>query len=304
MIGAQPHHAPPARARPPYTAPRHRGCFPAVLLLLFSPIFLCGLSLVAYLLLPPPSLSIIVLGLDARPNEGFMARADTVMLISVQPRAQRVSLLSIPRDLFFDVPGYGYQRINAVNMLGEMEGEGRGPSLVAQAIERGFGFSPNRYVRLNFEAFVELIDAVGGITVDIERPIVDPQYPTPDGGTMMLRFEPGVQVLDGERALAYARTRYADDDYARAGRQQQVLLALSRRLLNPATWPAALSVFSRSLDTDLTLLDAGAALPAVVLNAGRFDRLVIDRSLITANARGQAVPNYAALADWVNERFD
>lgn len=304
MIASQPHHAPPGRSRTQRRAQWHCGCFPAALLIVFAPIFLCGLSLVLYLLLPPPSLSIIVLGLDARPNEGFMARADTVMLISVQPHAQRVSLLSIPRDLFFDVPGYGYQRINTVNMLGEMETEGRGPALVAQAIERGFGFSPNRYVRLNFEAFVELIDAVGGIVVDIERPIIDPQFPTPDGGTTTLRFEPGTQLLDGERALAYARTRYTDNDYARADRQQQVLLALSRRLLNPATWPAALSVFSRSLDTDLTLLDVGAALPAIALNAGRFDRLVIDRSFITANANGQAVPNYAALASWVNERFD
>ncbi|MFQ3565620.1 MAG: LCP family protein [Aggregatilineales bacterium] len=303
MIYPQPHHASPGPPRPQRAARRPCGCFPAALLIFFAPIFVCGLSLVAYLLLPPPSLSVMVLGLDARPNEGFMARADTIMLISVQPRVQRVSLLSIPRDLFFEVPGYGYQRINAVHMLGEVEGEGRGPALVAQAIERGFGFSPDRYVRLNFETFVELIDAVGGITVNIERPIVDPLYPTPDGGTTVLRFEAGLQILDGERALAYARTRNADDDYARAGRQQQVLLALSRRLLNPATWPAALSVFSRSLDTDLTLLDA-AALPTIALNAGRFERLVIDRSLITANARGQAVPNYAALADWVNERFD
>lgn len=273
-------------------------------LVILVPVFLCGLTLVFYLVFPPPQTDILVMGLDSREGEGWLARADSVMLVGINPALLRVSLLSIPRDLSVDTPGYGMQRINTVNMLGEMEQAGRGAALLAEAVEQNFGISIERTVRLDFHGFVELIDAVGGITIDVERAIVDNLYPTADGGVTSIRFESGVQHMDGERALIYARTRHADDDYRRAERQQQVVSALLGRLANPVYWPAALSVLNRSVDTNLTVWDMLRLAPPVILNRGRFEQLVIDRDKITATASGVAVPDYSQITPWLEGRFD
>lgn len=311
MQGSQPPYRP--AQRPIYAVPRppaqkRRGCLRNLPLLLFIvlmiPVFLCGLTLVFYLLFPPPPLDVLVLGLDAREGEGMMTRTDSIMLVGLQPARLRVSMLSIPRDLFIDVPGYGLQRINTVNVLGEMEAEGGGPELLSSAVSNSFGITPDRYARIDFQGFTDLIDAVGGVTIEVDRTIIDDAYPTADGGTMSIRFDPGTQHMDGETALIYARTRHSDDDYHRAERQQQVVTALSYKLLNPLNWPAVASVLSRSVDTDLSLFDMAAYAPTVILNAGRFEREVIDRDFITAAADGSAIPDYAALAPWLNERFD
>jgi LCP family protein required for cell wall assembly len=276
-----------------------------VLLSVFlTPVLLCGAGLVVYLIIPPAQTDILVLGVDSRDGEGWVTRADTVMIVGINPSRLHVSLLSIPRDLFVDVPGYGLQRVNTVNMLGEMESSGRGPELVAAAIEQGFGIGVERYVRLDFNGFVDLIDAVGGITIDVERAIVDTNYPTDDYGIMTIQFDPGVQHMDGERALIYARTRYADDDYRRVGRQQQIVSALLGRLVNPAYWPSALGVLHRSVDTNLTLWDMMRLAPPVLVNRGRFDQLVIDREYITATSGGAAVPDYEKIRPWLEGRFD
>lgn len=304
-VRTRPPPQPPPRPR--RSAPR-RGCasrWPLILfLLLMLPVFCCGLTLVAYIAFPPPPLDVLVLGMDARPGEGFATRTDSVMLVGLQPSSIRVSLLSIPRDLFVQVPGYGEQRVNAVNVLGEMDVPGTGAELASQAIAASFDIQPDRYIRLNFQSFVELVDTVGGVTVDVERAIVDYQYPTADYGTIEVRFDAGSQHLNGERALQYARTRHADDDYQRANRQQQVLTALSLKLLNPLNWPGALAVITRSTDTNLTVVDLISQAPTVLLNAGRFERMVIDRDYITLSAAGNAAPDYAKLAPWLDGRFD
>jgi LCP family protein required for cell wall assembly len=201
------------------------------------------------------------------------------------------------------VPGYGLQRINTVNALGEQAQAEGGPALLSSGIAQDLGIQIDRYVRINFEGFIELVDTVGGITVEVERTLVDNAYPLPDGSTISVRFDPGVQLLDGERALIYARTRHSDDDYARADRQQQVILALSQKLLIPAYWPSAIASLTRSVDTNMTLVDMMAIAPTVLLNAGGFERLVIDRNWITSRD-GQSVPNFPALQPWIEERFD
>lgn len=273
-------------------------------LILLIPVFLCGTTLVIYLIFPPPQTDILVMGLDSREGEGWLARADSVILVGINPAQLRVSLLSIPRDLSLDTPGYGMQRINVVNVLGEMEQAGRGSTLLAAAVEQNFGVSVERTARLDFNGFVELIDAVGGVTIDVERAIVDDFYPTGDGGVMSIRFESGVQHMDGARALIYARTRQSDDDYRRAERQQQVVSALLGKLSNPAYWPAAFSVLNRSVDTNLTVWDMLRLAPPVILNRGRFEQLVIDRDKITATAAGVAIPDYAQITSWLAGRFD
>ncbi len=287
--------------------PPHRRLSPKLLWVLFAavmaPVFCCGLTLLVYVLFPPAHLNILVLGVDGRQGEGYISRTDSIMVLGVSPGQLRVSLLSIPRDLFIDTPGYGSQRINTINVLGEQEQKGSGPLLLSSALSDTFGITIERYVRLDFKGFVDLIDAVGGVTIDVERTIDDNAYPTDDGGTIIVHFDSGVQYMDGERALIYARTRHQDDDYQRAGRQQKVLSALLAKLVNPAHWTAALNVLNQSVDSNLTLWDLITLAPPVMLNRGRFEQLVIDRDTIKGTGEGHAVPNLEKILPWLNERF-
>jgi LCP family protein required for cell wall assembly len=262
------------------------------------------MTLLTYLVFPPRHLDILILGVDSRPGEGFVARTDSILLLGLDPAHLRTSILSIPRDLFIEVPGFGQQRINTVNVLGEQQGPGRGVDLLIDSLEQGFGIRMDRYARLQFSGFVELINAVDGVTIDVERTIVDDLFPMADGGVMTVRFDSGIQHLDGERALMYARTRHADDDYQRANRQQQVMSALKAKMANPLYWPAVINVLNRSLDTDLTIIDLALMAPPVILNIGRYDRLVIDRDYIVGTGDGNAAPDYEKLKPWLVDRFD
>ncbi len=272
------------------------------------PLFLGSVGMLFYLLFPPAPLDLLILGVDARSGEGYATRTDSIMVLGVNPAALHVSLFSIPRDLFIDTPGYGLQRANTINVLGEQDAPGTGAALVGAAIARSFQVQPDRYVRINFNSFIRLVDTLGGVDVEVPARLVDPQYPTPDWGTTTIVFEPGWQRMDGERALAYVRTRHADDDYRRAGRQQQVVEAVFRALLSPENWlrlPAALIVFGESVDTDLSLTDLLLIAPPILRDGvGGIDRLVIDRDLVQRSLEGYAVPNYAAINPWLEERFD
>jgi LCP family protein required for cell wall assembly len=271
---------------------------------LLLPVFCCGISLLVYVVFPPPHVDLLIMGMDGRGGEGFVSRTDSIMLVGIDPGHLQTSILSFPRDLFIDVPGFGSQRINTINVLGEEQRAGGGPDLLIASLAQDFGVQTDRYVRLQFNGFIELIDAVGGVTIDVERTIVDDFYPTEDGGVTTVRFESGVQHMDGERALAYARTRHADDDYQRAGRQQQVLSALMGKMANPVNWAGVVSVLNRSMDTNLTVLDMALLAPPVLLNIGRYDRLVIDRDYIVGSGDGSALPNYDKLKPWIEGRFE
>ncbi|MBZ0276535.1 MAG: LCP family protein [Anaerolineae bacterium] len=274
-----------------------------VILVLF-PVFVSGVWAVLYLVFPPPHLDILVLGLDDRQSTHFAGRTDAIILLGVDPARLSVSLLSIPRDLFLNVPDYGMQRVNTINALGEQAEQGSGPRLLTASIAQNFGIAVDRYVRLDFRGFVALIDAVGGVTIDVERVIVDDTYPTADGGVISVRFESGVQQMDGERALIYARTRHSDDDYRRASRQQQVLSALALKLRNPLRWPDVIRILGESVDTNMNIGDMIAIAPPLILNAGRFDQLVINRDYIEGTAAGHAVPAYDRIVPWLEGRFE
>jgi anionic cell wall polymer biosynthesis LytR-Cps2A-Psr (LCP) family protein len=172
-----------------------------------------------------------------------------------------------------------------------------------EAISSDFDIRLNRYVRLDFNGFIQLVDAVGGITIDVEHTLIDDQYPTENGGVEYVKFDIGVQQMDGKRALIYARTRHADDDYQRAARQQQVISALFAKLVNPLRWPAALAALNSSVDTNLTLLDMYTLIVPALLNRGRYETLVVNRDYIKGSSEGHAVPDYEKLLPWLKERF-
>jgi LCP family protein required for cell wall assembly len=282
---------------------RWRGCFFSVLIALGLCIASCGITLGVYWLLPLPHIDVLVLGYDARQGEGYVARTDSILLVGINADQIKVGMLSLPRDLFVEVPNYGQQRINTINVLGEQAQTGSGAQLVIDSLNGEFDITLDRYVRLNFEAFVALVDAVGGVDIYVEKTIIDYEYPTADYGVETIQFDMGWSHMDGATALKYVRTRHADDDYARAKRQQQVTSALATKLLNPFSWQVVFGVWNTYVSTNITLGDMLLLAPSIVMSGGNWERLVVDRETIVAGENG-ARPNHEALAPFIQSYFD
>jgi LCP family protein required for cell wall assembly len=186
-------------------------------------------------------ISILVMGLDYRDwltGEG-PPRTDTMILFTIDPTKRTAGMLSIPRDLWVVIPGFDYGRINTAYMLGEANKlPGGGPQLAADTVEELLGVQVDYYAQIDFFAFVRFIDEIGGIKINIPEKIrVDPLG---DNNSKVIR--PGVQLLDGNLALAYARARKTEGgDFDRAQRQQQVILAIRNRVLELNLLPTLIS---------------------------------------------------------------
>lgn len=179
---------------------------------------------------PDEPVSILLLGTDTRAGQQSI-RTDAMILLIYDPKNATASLLPFPRDLWVEIPGYGENRINAAYQIGESKlGPGYGGALAKETVANIMGFPINHFVLIDFNGFKKVIDLLGGISVDVPKAIDDPRYPTDDYSTIALHFDAGVQSLDGERALQYARTRHADSDFGRNQRQQQVLMAIFQRI--------------------------------------------------------------------------
>ncbi|NTU79435.1 MAG: LCP family protein [Chloroflexales bacterium] len=176
------------------------------------------------------SMNILLLGTDARPGDET-TRTDAIVLVRIERDSGRVSMLSLPRDLWVSYPSGGEGRVNAAFAIGEKRfGLGGGAALAKSTVGRLVGVKVDNFVLINFQGFQTLIDQLGGITVNVPEAIYDPAYPTADYGTVEVHFRPGAQTLNGERALIYARTRHADSDFGRNQRQQLVLMAIFNRI--------------------------------------------------------------------------
>lgn len=235
-------------------------------------------------LFPSPRLNILLLGLDRRPNETGPARTDTMIVATIDPQNSYVGMLSIPRDLWVTLPDGSQNRINTSHFLAEAASPGAGPDAAMETVSNNFGLTLHRYVRIDFEGFVNIIDSVGGVTVNVESPIVDYEYPTNDYGIQTISFDAGEQHMDGERALQYARTRHASSDFDRARRQQAVLAAFGGRLLEPDCWPRLPFLYlaiQSSVDTNLAPPEIIRALPTLLaVGPDGIDRRVVEGAMV------------------------
>lgn len=171
-------------------------------------------------------INVLLLGVDKRDRDE-PPRSDTMILVSIDPVGKRVGMLSIPRDLWVTIPGHGPDKINAAYPLGEAKTPGGGPALAMQTIETNFRLPVHHFASVDFRGFVRIIDAVGGITVDVPYTLKDDEYPSDEGYNYTRLYVPvGLQHLDGQTALRYARSRHMDNDFGRQRRQQQVLQAV------------------------------------------------------------------------------
>lgn len=173
-------------------------------------------------------LTIMVLGVDRR-EDGGDQNADVIILVKLDLVAKSIQAVSIPRDLLVTIPNHGEGKINGAYNIGVQEHPDHpaaGVAMMRDTIEDNFGVVIDDYVLLDFQGFEAAIDSVGGVEVVVPYRIVDDAYPTEDYGTEVVTFEPGVQEMDGETALKYARTRNVDNDDGRRERQADILLAL------------------------------------------------------------------------------
>ncbi|MBA2449949.1 MAG: LCP family protein [Chloroflexi bacterium] len=203
------------------------------------------------------SFNFVAVGVDRR-EDGEIPRTDTLIIGNLDLVAHRLRLISIPRDLVVEIPGYGKDRINSAYVYGEQYKERDGGiGLLRRTLEWNFAIPIQHFGMLDFRCFRTAVDAVGGVFVNVPRPLVDTRYPTEDYGYRTVRFEPGPQLMDGGRALEYARTRNPDNDLGRIRRQQQVVVALRQQLLQLRALPALPAIVGgcRNFQSDLQPLD-------------------------------------------------
>jgi len=207
--------------------------------------------------------NILVMGLDYndwRAGEG-PPRTDTMILFTIDPINRTAGMLSIPRDLWVSIPGYNYGRINTAYMLGEGNKEpGGGSGLAMKTVEELLGVPINYYAQIDFDAFIKFIDQIGGVKINVPAKItVDPMAHGRKNNTKILK--PGIQLLDGELALAYARARHTEGgDFDRAQRQQQVIMGIRDQILRFDMLPTLIAKsgtlynqLSQGIHTNMTL---------------------------------------------------
>ena len=205
-------------------------------------------------------MTVLLMGVDYRDWEqgSDIPRTDMMILLSVDPVSKTAGMLSIPRDLWINIPGMGENKINTAYRWGEIyQLPGGGPALAMKTVAQFLGVPVNYYALINFDAFVKFIDELGGLDMKIRQEIeIDPIGP---GNTRIL--EPGTQTLTGAEVLAYARQRYtAGDDFDRSTRQQEVIMAIRKQIVQfnmlptlIAKAPKIYQELSSGISTNLTL---------------------------------------------------
>jgi len=225
--------------------------------------------------------NVLLLGIDQRENEHGPWRTDTMILVSVDPATHSAAMLSIPRDLWVTIPGFGENRINVAHYLGDLRGyPGGGVALAKKTVRHALGVSVHYYVRINFSGFEKLVDALGGLTVDVKEPIHDETYPDGSYGTIVVDIPAGLQQMDGATALQYARSRHGKTDFDRMARQQAVILAARDKVLSLdiplVRIPELISLVGDCVQTDMSI-DEILALADI---AKKIDRTSIRHGLI------------------------
>lgn len=250
-------------------------------------------------------INILLLGIDKRDDEPIEGtRSDTIILASIDPVTKSAAMVSLPRDMWVSIPGCTYtqgcsggqQRINVAHAVG-------GPDLARRTVTADFGVPIQFYARVDFRGFEQLVDAAGGVVIDVDWPVKDDEYPTEDYGYQRIYFGPGPQLMDGRTALQYARSRHGMSDFARAGRQQKVIVGLRTRALQLnmlSRAPELVSIIQNSLSTDLTPVQMLSLAKLVFqIDRSKIVNVVIAASYVTpfkgADGADLLQPNFPAI---------
>jgi len=229
-----------------------------------------GLSSAIYLLAPFRT-NLLILGVDRRPEQSPAAsRSDTLILLTFIPLQPYAGMLSIPRDLWVEIPGFGPNRINAAVFLAEAARPGHGPRAAIETVRSNFGVDVDAYLSIEFSGFVRFVDALGGVDIDLV---------SATGG-----YAIGRHHLDGPQALAFVRDREGTDDFFRMERGQIIVRSLIQASLRPRTWPRwplALATLASAVRTDLPIWEwPRLGLALVRAGSNGVDGRVIGRDMV------------------------
>lgn len=255
--------------------------------------------------------NIILLGTDRRENEPDVTRTDTILIVSIDPVTKAAGVLSLPRDLWVNIPGYGFERINTAFEIGEYQKKGGGPALLRRTLEGLLGVPMHHYALVGFTGFRKVVDQLGGVVIDVERPFRDDEFPQGNYGTRRIIFQAGLQRLDGEQALWYVRSRHADSDFGRNRRQRQFLLAVRQQALQLNMLPKAPAMLASVMDSVITDLRASEILSlarvAKDVETSRLTSRAIDELMVnpwmTPGGAAVLLPEPVAIRQVVQEVF-
>lgn len=273
----------------------------------------------------PRRITVLLMGIDQRSavegEEDGPFRTDTMIVVQIDPVRERIGVLSIPRDLWVDIPGFQAGRITTANYLGDgAELPQGGPGLAMETVRRNLGVSVDHYIRINFNVFTSIVDTIApdGVEVCVDEQIIDENYPDEGYGTIRVQFDPGCEDMNAERLLQYARTRATEgSDFDRNQRQQQVLQAVQREVLSaggilnfigaiPTLYDDLRVNYVTSLDLDdilsLARLVSGISQDAISFGAIGIDDVTFDN---TADGSQQILlPIQSEIAREIQETFN
>ncbi len=255
------------------------------------------LLILVYFLFPTRT-NILLLGIDRAPEGTDVSRTDTNIIISVIPLRPVVNMFSIPRDLWVQIPNVGENRINTAHFFAEAEQTGSGPRATIETIRQNFGIPIQYYARIRFDGVETIIDAMDGITIQLDEP--------------MSGYNGGTHRLTGEQALAFARDRQGSDDFFRMQRGQIIIRSTINELLKPTSWvklPRIIKVTNQVIDSNVPIY----LYPRLGLAVGRaaisntINSVTISREMVTPYTTDQGanvlLPNWEAINPVLEELF-
>ena len=248
----------------------------------------------------PNVVNIVLLGSDERSSTGGY-RTDTIMILSLDPDAGTVTVLSIPRDLYVYIPGWRVDRINTADAMGGFE-------TTAMTILYNIGIEIHHWVRVNFNGFTNIVNTLGGIYVESTSYLYD------ECGGVWRSYGLGTYYMNGFEALCYVRMRKASSDFDRLRRQQEVAKAVFNKILSLdglSQIPELYSQFNSMIHTDMELNDLLPLVPLVVNIASdpsQIHTYTIDQSMVTSwrvpySGASVLLPDYAAISGLLRTAF-
>ena len=198
-----------------------------------------------HLLTAKDKATIMIMGVDQRADD--VGRSDTLMVTMIDPKKNKAALLSVPRDTRVKIKGHGYDKINAAYAYG-------GHKLSESTVEGLLGVRIDHYIIINTHSFQRIIDALGGIDINVEKRMYY-EDPWDDDGGLLIDLQPGKQHMDGKTAVTYVRYRDEEGDIGRIDRQQKFMKAVVEKLTSPAVvtrLPAVIKEVMDSIETDLS----------------------------------------------------
>ena len=210
---------------------------------------------------------VLIMGVDKREDD--VGRSDTMMIATIDPRLDQATLLSIPRDTRVKISGRGYDKINAAFAYGGVE-------LTEATVENFLGIDIDHYVMIDTNSFVKIIDAIGGVDIDVEKRMFY-EDPWDDNGGLVIDLYPGQQHMDGKTAVTYVRYRDSEGDIGRVKRQQAFMAACMDKVTSPEIIPRIPKIAREVIDaveTDMSLrqlLELAGSLKAAQQNGLETD---------------------------------